>query len=66
MEILEKAGYQWSSGAKPTTRKNWYNGKESCIDITTKDISYASRDFYKRNDKKVISFKKFLKIQDLI
>ena len=60
MVELEKQGYKWRSGYKPTSKNYWEQEKENtCITISGKDITFDSIEWHKKEypDTKIIEYK---------
>ena len=60
MVELEKQGYKWLSGYKPTSKNYWNEDKENtCITISGKDITFDSIEWHKKEypDPSIIEYK---------
>ena len=60
MVELEKQGYKWRSGYKPTSKNYWEQEKENtCITISGKDITFDSIEWHKKEypDPSIIEYK---------
>ena len=66
LQIFNKKKWVWCGGDKPLEFINYWdnNRKETCIKYENRFL-FASKEYYKQNDYKVISFKKFLKMEEL-
>ena len=60
MVELEKQGFTWLSGHKPTSKNYWSDEKEdTCIEISGKEISFNSIEWHKKEhpDTPIIEYK---------
>ena len=66
LQIFDKKKWVWGSGDKPLEFINYWDDdkEETCIKYENRSL-FASKEYYKQNDYKVISFKKFLKMEEL-
>ena len=66
LQIFNKKKWVWGSGDKPLEFINYwdYYKKETCIEYENK-FGYSRKEYYKKNGYKIISFKKFLKMEEL-
>jgi len=66
LQIFNKKKWVWGSGDKPLEFINYwdYYKKETCIEYEN-NFRRADKEYYKKNGYKIISFKKFLKMEGI-